>query len=55
MKTLRISVSIISILLAVVIALYLYFIYTPKLKAPNLPGSFQQHNIDVAGMILALP
>ncbi len=50
MKVLRIFGFIISMLLAMLIALYMYYLYTPKLKVPDLPGSFQQHNMDIAGL-----
>ena len=50
MKVLRILGAIISTLLVILIALYMYYLYTPKLKVPDLPGSFQQHNIKVAGL-----
>jgi len=50
MKVLRIFGAIISILLVILTALYMYYLYTPKLKVPNLPGSFQQHQLEVAGL-----
>jgi len=50
MKVLRIFGSIVLLLLVILIALYMYYLYTPKLKVPDLPGSFQQHNMEVAGL-----